>query len=158
MAVILIGMADLNIARAPDSLTTLGLGSCVGVTLYDKINKIAGMAHIMLPSSLEYSGQNRAKFADTAIEDLVSKMAAAGALRTRLAAKIAGGAHMFGSMSNNILKVGDRNAAACLQILQRHGIPVTVNETGGNYGRTIEIYAETGLLRIKTVGYGEKTV
>ena len=49
--VIKVGMADLKIAKAPDSLTTLGLGSCIGLTLYDPVAKIGGLVHYMLPDS-----------------------------------------------------------------------------------------------------------
>jgi len=44
MGVIVVGMADLKVAKSPDILTTLGLGSCVGITLYDKVKKNGGMA------------------------------------------------------------------------------------------------------------------
>ena len=158
MAVILIGIAEMNIARNPNILTTLGLGSCVGVTVYDRIYKIGGMAHIMLPSSGDSPGQNRAKFADTAIADLLDKVLRAGAKRSNLAAKIAGGAHMFAGSANNILKVGERNIAASLQVLASLAIPVVANDTGGNHGRTIELHTESGALKIKTAGYGEKYI
>jgi len=79
MATIIVGMADLRVCKTPDTLTTLGLGSCIGVCIYDKITKITGMAHIMLPSVTNYAGQNRAKFADSAVEDLVRLMVSMGA-------------------------------------------------------------------------------
>lgn len=159
MALIVVGMADLNVAAAPDVLTTLGLGSCVGVAIYDKLMLIGGLAHIMLPNSSGYGGQNRAKFADTAIIDLINKMGKLGAKRSTLVAKLAGGAHMFsGTSAKNVLKVGERNVAACSQILKFLKIPILANETGGNYGRTIELYTETGALKIKTVGHGEKII
>ena len=158
MATILVGMADLNIAKGPDVLTTLGLGSCVGIALFDKIHRIGGLAHIMLPLSTGYSGGNRAKFADTAIIDLVNKMAQLGAMRSGLVAKIAGGSHMFGFSNSNILKVGDRNVTACIEVLNHLRIPLHANDTGGSYGRTIELSADTGALKVKTVGYGEKII
>ncbi|MDR1117345.1 MAG: chemotaxis protein CheD [Oscillospiraceae bacterium] len=158
MAVIIVGMADLRVARDPDVLTTLGLGSCVGICLYDKAKKIGGLAHIMLPLSVNYPGQNRAKFADTGISDLINEMVKLGAGRTGLVAKIAGGAHMFATAGNDMLKVGERNSAATLEILRRLNIPILSNETGGSHGRTIELYTETGALKIRTVGFGEKIV
>ena len=158
MAVILVGMADLNIARSPDSLTTLGLGSCVGVALFDKSRQIGGLAHIMLPTSRGFGGDNRAKFADTAIIDLINKMIQIGANKSMLAAKLAGGAHMFGGSASNVLMVGDRNITACTDILNYLKIPIQANDTGGSYGRTIELFAETGILKIRTVGAGEKFI
>jgi chemotaxis protein CheD len=159
MGVIVVGMADLKVAKAPDILTTLGLGSCIGITLYAPAKKIGGMAHIMLPSYKGFEGQNIAKFADSALIELVNQLARIGAPRAALVAKIAGGAHMFGrSQGNDMLKIGERNAAASLAILKQLGIPVKANDTGGTHGRTIELHMDTGALKIKSVGAGEKFI
>src|SRR5690554_6691861 len=109
-----VGMADLNVTKAPHQLTTLGLGSCVGITLYDGVNKVAGLAHIMLPSSKEIkNNQNKAKFADTGIEELINLMTKIGADKNNLVAKIAGGSQMFNFNSNNqMLRIGERNVLA----------------------------------------------
>lgn len=158
MAVIIVGMADLRACRGPDTLTTLGLGSCVGVCLYDNATNIIGMAHIMLPDSGAFGGQNRAKFADSAIEDLVKLMVGMGAARSGFRAKLAGGAHMFSGSENNILKVGERNVKACAEKLAHMRIPVMASDTGGTYGRTIEFFPDAGRLKIRTVGAGEKFI
>jgi chemotaxis protein CheD len=113
----------------------------------------------MLPSYKGYEGQTIMKFADSAIVELLNQMTRAGAKRTALVAKIAGGAHMFGKTSNNdMLKIGERNAAASLAILAQLRIPVKSNETGGTHGRTIILNLDDGSLKIRTVGAGEKTV
>lgn len=155
-----IGMADLNIAKSPNFLTTLGLGSCVGITLYDKINKIAGLAHIMLPSSKEIkNNQNVAKFADTGIDELIDLMIKAGANRTNLVAKIAGGSQMFNFNSNNdILKIGERNVIATKLKLKELNIKIISEDTGGNFGRTILLSSLDGSLHIRTIGHGEKII
>jgi len=159
MAVIVVGMADLKVAKHPDTLTTLGLGSCVGITLVDKAKKIGGMAHCMLPTYKGFEGQNIAKFVDSAVIELINQLVRIGASRNALVAKIAGGAHMFGrSQNSDMLKIGERNAAAGLAILRQLSIPVQANDTGGSHGRTIELNIETGALRIKTVGAGEKFI
>ncbi|MCL2226454.1 MAG: chemotaxis protein CheD [Oscillospiraceae bacterium] len=159
MGTIVVGMADLKVAKAPDILTTLGLGSCIGITLYAPAKKVGGMAHIMLPTYKGFEGQNIAKFADSAIIELVNQIARLGAPRASLVAKIAGGAHMFGrSQNNDMLKIGERNAAASLAILKQLGIPIKANDTGGTHGRTIELHVETGALKIRTVGAGEKFI
>jgi len=159
MRAIVVGMADYKIAKYPDSLTTLGLGSCVGITLFDQVRKIGGMAHCMLPTSKGFEGQNIAKFVDSAVVELVNQLVRTGASRTALVAKIAGGAHMFGrSQNNDMLKIGERNATAGLAILRQLSIPVKANDTGGSHGRTIELNLETGSLKIKTVGLGEKFI
>ena len=159
MGMIVVGMADLRVAKEPDTLTTLGLGSCIGITLYDRARKIGGLAHIMLPTYKGFEGQNVAKFADSAIIELVNQITRLGASRASLVAKIAGGAHMFGHAQNSdIMKIGERNAKASLAILSQLRIPVQANDTGGTHGRTIELYLDTGALKIKTVGLGEKFI
>ncbi len=155
-----VGMADLNICHAPDAITTLGLGSCVGVTLYDKINHIAGMVHVMLPDSTKVrQNQNRAKFADTGIDMLIEMMKSEGAYVNMLTAKIAGGAQMFAFNTNSdMLKVGQRNVEAVRLKLDSLGIRILSSDTGLNYGRTVEFYPETGDFVIKSVGKPVKTI
>lgn len=159
---IIVGMADLNTARGDEVLTTLGLGSCVGIALYDPITKIGGLAHIMLPESMAFSSDarlNRAKFADTAIVDMLGKMAQMGAGRKNLVAKIAGGAHMFTrSTHEDIIKVGQRNTLKVREILAAQGIPIRAEDVGGTYGRTIELRTADGSLWIRTIGRGEKII
>jgi chemotaxis protein CheD len=153
--VIKVGMADLNVCKTPDSLTTLGLGSCVGVAIYDKNTKITGLAHIMLPSSKEISNNsNIAKFADTGIEETVRLMKKMGADTSKLVAKIAGGAQMFAfSLKNNdMLNVGERNVNAVKEKLKELNIPIVAEDTGLNYGRTVIIDSNTGMYTIKAVG------
>lgn len=160
MATIKVGMADLNLCKSPDMITTLGLGSCIGIALYDPVTKIGGLAHIMLPDSTQMrNNSNTAKFADTGIEELVRKMIAAGASKTRLVAKIAGGAKMFEvSGLSEIGNVGERNAEASRAKLKQLGIPLKAEDTGLNYGRTVELYTETGEFRIKSVGKTIKSI
>ncbi len=154
MATVKVGMADLNICRAPDMITTLGLGSCIGIAVYDPVLKIGGLAHIMLPDSTQMrNNSNIAKFADTGIEELIKRVTAAGANRRRLVAKIAGGAKMFEvSGLSNIGNVGERNAQASKRKLQQMGIPLLAEDTGLNFGRTVELYPATGEFHIKAVG------
>lgn len=149
-----VGMADMNVCKAPDSLTTLGLGSCVGIVLYDSAVKVAGMVHIMLPDSTKIrNNENSAKFADTGIDALIKQLVAIGAKPNRLIAKIAGGAQMFAfNSSNDMLRIGERNIEAVKLKLNELGIRITAEDTGLNYGRTIEFYTESGELYIKSVG------
>ena len=153
MSNITVGMADLNICRAPDVLITVGLGSCIGLTLYDPVNKIGGMVHYMLPDShITANNGNIAKFADTGIPELLKRITLAGANRSRLIAKIAGGAKMFGvNQMSNIGSIGERNAAAAKQILNELNIKLVAEDTGLNYGRTVELHCDTGDFHIKAI-------
>jgi chemotaxis protein CheD len=155
-----VGMADLNVCRAPDAITTLGLGSCVGVALYDKTSKIAGLVHVMLPDSTQVrQNQNRAKFADTGIDQLIEELKKIGVRPSSLTAKIAGGAQMFSfSTDNEMLRVGERNVQAVKTKLKQLGIRILAEDTGANYGRTVEFYPETGDFVIKSVGKPVKTI
>lgn len=158
--IIQVGMADLKLAKAPDKLLTAGLGSCIGICFLDKLRRIGGMAHIMLPSSVQAkNAQNKAKFADSAIELLLSEMKNAGANTTALVAKIAGGAQMFKfSGESDILKIGARNAIAVEENLNKHKIKLLSKDTGGSYGRTITFDPETGDLLVRTIGHGERII
>lgn len=153
---IIVGMADMNVTKNPRALTTLGLGSCVGIALYDPVNKVAGLAHIMLPDSRQIQNNaNVAKFADTAAIKLINDMQRIGARKEILKAKIAGGAQMFAfNSTNESMRIGDRNVEATLKILREIGIPLVGRDTGETYGRTVELYAEDGRFVIKTIGHG----
>jgi chemotaxis protein CheD len=153
-----VGMADLKVTEYPNALTTLGLGSCVGICLYDPVTKVTGMAHIMLPSSKAIrKNENVAKFADTAVVELIKQMESKGAKKTRFFAKIAGGAQMFSfSSQNDAMKIGERNAEAVRSMLKELNIPIRADDTGGNFGRTIEFYSADARLLIKTAGQGVK--
>lgn len=156
--IIQVGMADLKLAKTPDKLMTAGLGSCIGICVIDSAARLGTLAHIMLPNSSQAkNAQNRAKFADSAIEMLLEEMKKNGASRARLTAKIAGGAQMFKfSGDSDIMKIGERNTQAVLENLQKHRIRLLAQDTGGNYGRTITFDVETGDLLVRTIGHGER--
>jgi chemotaxis protein CheD len=155
-----VGMADLKICISPNAITTLGLGSCVGVAIRDPQTKVGGLAHVMLPDSKSVNNNsNVAKFADTGVEELVRQMEKAGAVRRRMVAKIAGGAQMFALQSkSDLMRVGDRNVEAVKKKLKELGISLLAQDTGENFGRTVEFYPETGDYIIKSVGKPQKTI
>ena len=150
-ATIKVGIADLNVAQSPDILVTYALGSCVGICLYDRVKKIAGLSHIMLPdSTVTHGAVQIARFADTAIPKLVQQMVARGATKRVLTAKIAGGARMFASANNSSLSnIGQRNVQAVKEALAKQGIPIIAEDTGKDYGRTLFFNTEDGIMHIK---------
>ena len=151
---------DLKTGKNPDILTTLGLGSCIGIALWDPVTKIGGLAHVMLPDSTKIrNNSNIAKFADTGIAELVRQIEAMGVPKKRLVAKIAGGARMFEvSGSTSVGNIGEKNAIASKQKLQELGIPILAEDTGLNYGRTVELNCANGDYVIKAVGKPVKTI
>ena len=158
--VIKVGMADLQSSCHPCILTTLGLGSCVGIALYDRTSHIIGLAHIMLPSSTQArNNTNIAKFADTAIEKMLNDLIKLGARKDAIIAKLAGGAQMFAfNQTSDIMRIGARNVIASKERLAELRISIVAEDTGGNYGRTIELNSNDGKLLIKTIGYGVKQI
>ncbi len=155
-----VGMADMNVCSGKDSITTLGLGSCVGVVLWDPTTKVCGMVHVMLPDSTSMkNNSNVAKFADSGIEELLKRVIAKGARRANLIAKIAGGAQMF-SVNNksDLIAVGARNVDASIKKLKELRIPLKAQDTGQSYGRTVTFYPETGQYHIKRVGKETKII
>ena len=155
-----VGMADLKVCISPNAVTTLGLGSCVGVAIRDPQTKVGGLAHVMLPSSKTVNNNsNIAKFADTGVVELVKQMEKSGAVKRRMVAKIAGGAQMFALQSKSeLMQVGKRNVEAVKQVLKELGIPILSEDTGLDYGRTVEFFPETGDYVIKSVGKPVKTI
>ncbi|GGF10865.1 chemoreceptor glutamine deamidase CheD [Halobacillus andaensis] len=156
-----LGIADMKLAAAPDLLKTSGLGSCVGIVLFDALQSVAGMVHIMLPSSKSAKNQsdNLAKFADTGIEQVYKALIKEGAAPERIKAKIAGGAQMFQfSSTSELMRIGPRNIAAVRRKLNELNILIVAEDVGGKSGRTIEFDSSTCLLKIRTVHKGEKTI
>ena len=158
--VIKVGMADLAVCSGEDAVTTLGLGSCIGIAIRDPANGIGGLVHIMLPDSTEIrNNTNRPKFADTGIEDLVNAIVAKGGSRSRLVAKIAGGAQMFAfGGKGDMIRVGERNAISSKKKLSEMRIPLLAEDTGKDYGRTVVFYPKTGDFVIRAVGKPEKVI
>ncbi len=146
-----VGIADMGVAMSPNILRTI-LGSCVGICIYDPKVKIGGLSHIMLPTSKKPS-HNIKKYADTAIPLMIDEMLALGAGRERMIAKLAGGATMFKHTGNSLMgDIGKNNIQSVKEILASLKIPVLCEELGGDYGRTIDFYLETGEVKIKTIG------
>ena len=155
--VVKVGMADLKVAKNPDSLITLGLGSCVGIAIWDPNRKIGGLAHIMLPDSKAITNNsNIPKFADTGIDELVRQMEKLGARKARMVAKIAGGATMFTFQGrNDMMQVGERNVEAVKKKLKEISIPILAEDTGKNYGRTVTFIAENGSVEVSSAIKGK---
>jgi len=159
MSIVVVGMADYKIARPPDQLMTAGLGSCIGLCVYDPHARIGGMAHVMLPTSEGMSGSNLMKYADTCVKLMMDELARQGVSKTRLKAKMAGGAQMFTFAGKNpTMRIGERNAEAVSEQLRKYGIPLLGSDVGGNAGRTITFDVGSGDLHIRTIKHGEKVI
>jgi len=149
-----VGIGEFKICKAPDTIATIGLGSCVGVVLYDADKKIAGLVHIMLPDSTKINDKTKlAKFADTGVALLVEELYKLGIRREHLKAKIAGGAKMFSFSGNTSFgNVGEKNILAVKTMLNKYDIPILAEDIGLNYGRTIVFNPDNCKLLVKSAG------
>ena len=138
-----IKMAEYTVAKPPNVLVTLGLGSCIGLALYDKYSKVSGLIHFMLPAS--NGKKNTAKYADTGIPFLIEEMVKNGAKKRNIVAKLVGGAKMFSfGEENSVMNIGKRNSEAAKEILKTEGIKIVAEDIGKDFGRTMRFYSETG--------------
>jgi chemotaxis protein CheD len=152
-----VGIADYGVSSSPDILRTI-LGSCVGICIYDSKLKIGGMCHIMLPSIKE-QGASLKKYADTAIPMMVNEMKEQGADAGRMQAKIIGGARMFNVSENSMMgEIGNNNVVKVKEVLDGLAIGIVSEDTGGNYGRTIDFYLDSGMIKIRSMGREEKII
>ena len=117
-------------AVAGDVLVSLGLGSCIGLALLDRRLGIAGLAHVVLPTSGGNAPEGSWKFADLAVPELIERVVAQGARRPMLEAVLVGGASMF-AVASSTLEVGQRNEAAVRDLLDELRISTIASETGG---------------------------
>jgi chemotaxis protein CheD len=161
VGVVKVGIAQMDVAKAPNRIRTSGLGSCVGVVLYDESKQVAGLIHVMLPDSQlgRSDSINVAKFADTGIPAMIDQLKQEGIQPFKLKAKIAGGAQMFQfTSSRDSMRIGPRNVEAVKLQLKKFSIPLIAEETGGSSGRTIEFDPQTAKLNIRTVNQGVKDI
>jgi chemotaxis protein CheD len=148
----MVRMGELAVSSASGHvLVSLGLGSCIGLALIDRRMGIAGLAHIVLPQSQGQLNDNRRKFADLAVPELLAELEDEGARKVRLEAVLVGGASMF-AVSASSLEVGQRNEAAVRDLLKQLRIPVTATATGGTRGRTIRVEVGTSAVTVREAG------
>ena len=152
-----IGIADMKLARNQGTLITYALGSCIGICLWYPLLKIGALVHIMLPINMEKNRTSPFKYADTGIRLTLTKMEQMGAKRTRIVAKIAGGAKMFNVPGNGSLgNIGQRNIESVHQVLRLEGIRLLKEDVGGSAARTLFFDVATGEGTVKIYGNIER--
>lgn len=155
-----ITIAQARLDRAPAVLKAYGLGSCIAVGLYDPLNRIGGLAHLLLPNRPSRNPLgDQGKYVDAGIRQMVDELVLFGAERRNLVAKIAGGANMFESEYQTLIhSIGARNARSARETLAELGIPLAAEEVGGNRGRTVELDLATGEMMVYCARDGERVV
>ena len=151
-----IGIADMKMAKGEGMLVTYALGSCIGICLYDPAIKLGALVHIMLPLNMETGRKNPLKYADTGIRETLKQMEAHGASRSRITAKIAGGAKMFEDSGGSLGNIGQRNIESVHTILRQEGIRLLAEDVGGKVARTLlfDVVSGQGCIR----SYGRQDV
>ncbi len=155
---ITVGIADMKMAQGSGMLITYALGSCIGICLYDQRIKLASLIHIMLPLNMEPGRKNVMKYADTGIRETLKMMEAKGASRSRITAKIAGGAKMFEISGGNLGNIGQRNIESVHMHLKREGIQLLREDVGGSVARTLLFDPATGLACVRCYGRPEMII
>ncbi|NIQ96492.1 MAG: chemotaxis protein CheD [Desulfuromonadales bacterium] len=148
-----VGISEFKVAAGPAVLVTYGLGSCLGITLYDPEQRIGGLAHTLLPKPKTGMDTSRmSKFVDSAIRSMADELVAMGAARERLEAKVFGGANMFEAFQEwSGEGIGQRNIASARATLEELEIPLVAEDVGGNFGRTLVFDLESGKVIVKSV-------
>ncbi|HHT37348.1 MAG: chemotaxis protein CheD [Candidatus Wallacebacter cryptica] len=157
---VFVNMGEIRVMRDSGILTTVGLGSCVGVSFYDSAAKVGALAHIFLAESRSNSDSSSmpGKYADTAIPALIDLTLNAGASRERLVAKIAGGAHLFSNITPEHLSVGYKNVKAVIKQLELFNIPILGKDIAGNRGRKMKLFVDSGVVMVTTIGGEPKEI
>jgi chemotaxis protein CheD len=153
-------VADYAIRQGGHVLTTIGLGSCVAIALYDRETQIGALAHILLPSqAMSRETGNPAKFPETIVPLMLEEMRELGTRNARVSAKIVGGASMFGTLvSNSGINVGERNVIATREALAAAGVPIVAEDTGLDYGRSVYFHLADGRLEVRSLKKGDRVI
>lgn len=158
---ITIGIGEFCVATAPVVLKTYGLGSCIGIAVYDPATRTGALAHTLLPHSADGAPASSlaAKFTDRAVDLMVAELLKSGCAGGRLVAKLAGGASMFDALFQSFRgDIGARNVAAARERLQHHGIRLLAEDTGADYGRSIEFDTATGEMVVRALQRETRTI
>lgn len=153
------GMGDLVPGRDQDDLVCLGLGSCIALVIYSPNDRVAVMAHIMLPSSPDTEkgkGAKPGKFADRAVPEMIEMLRKEGVPEGALRAKLAGGARMFPFSKSAVMAIGEQNIARVKELLEQYNIPVDACDTGGARGRSVTFHTSDCTLEVRVIGEGTR--
>ena len=154
-------VADYAVRRGEHVIATIGLGSCVAIVLYDRVAKVGGLAHILLPTrSMSRETSNPAKFPETIVPVMLEEMRRLGSSPSAaISAKIVGGASMFGQLSaGSGINIGERNVAATRDVLAAANIPLLAEDTGLDYGRSVYFHLDDGRVEVRSLRKGDRVI
>ncbi|RMF93062.1 MAG: chemotaxis protein CheD [Candidatus Schekmanbacteria bacterium] len=157
-----VGLADMKISSSKeDIIITHGLGSCLGITVYDPLAHIGGMLHVMLPFSNidpERAKEKPFMFVDTGLPKLFISCYEMGASKDRLIVTVCGGANPLGMSNNKVFNIGERNFAILQKLLDKNNVSLAACDIGGTQSRTMTLEIATGRVSLKINGYENKVL
>lgn len=153
------GMGELVMGQDEEDLVCLGLGSCIALVLYSHRDRVAVMAHIMLPNCPKGNkgGPSKpGKFADRAVPEMLAMLRKEGVPEEVLRAKLAGGSRMFAFSNSSGMAIGEQNIARVTRLLEEYHIPIDASETGGSRGRSVTFHTRDCSLEVRVIGEGTR--
>jgi chemotaxis protein CheD len=159
--IIQIKIAELFVGNSDHIIVANGVGSCIVIMLYDRLTRIGGAAHAILPTAVNFhetakiferdnEGKLFVKYADQAVNTLIEEIEMMGGSREHVVAKLVGGAHMFALLEGDQHGIGWKNTVAAREELQKLGITIETEVVGGTVGRNMRFDCSTGLVEIIT--------
>lgn len=150
----IVGISEMKVTdKDDDVLITYSLGSCVGLTLYDPVERVGGLIHCMLPLSkidLDKARNKPHMFVDTGVPIFLRTVFRRGAVRSRLVAKVAGCASLLDD--KKLFKIGERNYTILRKILWKNNILISSEDIGGTASRTMALHMKNGITTVKSGG------
>ncbi|MEZ4520587.1 MAG: chemotaxis protein CheD [Thermomicrobiales bacterium] len=151
-----VGLGEIKYTNnAQEVLVAYGLGSCVGIAIWDNSSGVAGLAHVILPTSVASSrpNDNPLKYADRAIPLMVNELRRLGGNPSRMVVKIAGGAQMLKSAGRSeVFNIGSRNVEQVRREIERAGLRISGEDVLGHQGRTMSLYPSDGRVTVQSAG------
>ncbi len=153
-----VGLGECKVSRISEEvIIAFGLGSCLGIGMYDPVLRIGGLLHAVLPENKDGKEPLSAKYVDSGIRYLLEQVTAAGAVRSRIIIRMAGGANMLTAPGlSNTFDIGTRNIQSARNTFKILGLKVLKEEVGGEIGRTVRLYISDGRMTIRMMGGKER--
>ena len=155
---VVVGIADLAVSNNTTvTLATYSLGSCIGVTIYDPVERVGGLVHVMLPDSkidADKAARQPAMFMDSGIPALFRAAYQLKAEKYRVQICVAGGAQVMDS--SGFFSIGKRNYEVLKNILNQHGLRIHAEQVGGMVSRSMYLDLATGNVRLKVSGQSKE--
>ncbi len=131
----------------PCAVTTI-LGSCVAVCVWDRVQRIGGINHYLLPFWVG-NGLASPRFGNVAVQRLIEKLLALRSQKQNLQAKLFGGACVLEAFRGRENHLGMKNVEVARKLLEVEGVPVIGEDVGGRQGRKLIFHTDEGTALVK---------